>query len=820
VRLYSADIARIVNGNLIGPTYLPAVEIVTDSRQLSYTEGLVFFAISGKNHDGHLFIDSLYRKGLRIFVTEREPENSYNYPDASFIITRNTIEALQLLAAWKRKAFTSCVIAITGSTGKTIVKEWLAELIGQSSPVVRSPKSYNSQIGVPLSVWKLDEKYKYGIFEAGISQPGEMDNLRKVIDPDIGIITNIGDAHRENFPDDTIKAEEKLKLFIDSETIIYCRDEEIIHNIIIKDEILRSKQLIDWSLESPEARVYVRKSPLPGGHTNICISYQGETNDFEIPFSDRASVANAVTVASVCLALGTGTDLISIGLRGLVSVAMRMEMKSGINNCQLIEDYYNSDPGSLGMALEYLKSQTGRKTTLILSDFVQSGRDERELYGDVALQLTKTGIEKFIGIGEGLSRNMALFGKNSRFFHSTDEFLRTFNAGDFRNEIVLLKGARVYEFEKIGKLLEQQIHQTVLEVNLDAISHNLNEFRRHLNPGTMMMVMVKAFAYGAGPAEIASFLEYHRVSYLAVAYADEGVELRNAGVTLPVMVMNPDPSASDLMIKYNLEPEIFSFASFNNFTEAADRYGLVGYPVHIKIDTGMHRLGFMPEDVERLARMIKSEDCLKIISVFSHLAGSENPALDHFSRKQVDIFLRAAGQIQEATGYTFIRHILNSSGIARMPEYQFEMVRPGIGIYGVGQLKGLSLKPAGRFKTRITQVKLVSAGEPVGYSCADVSDSDRTIAILPVGYADGLSRKLGNRRGSLFIKDRKVPIIGNVCMDMCMADVTGLEAEAGDEAEIFGDNITIDEIAVKCETIPYEILTSIPMRVKRVFFRE
>jgi alanine racemase len=499
---------------------------------------------------------------------------------------------------------------------------------------------------------------------------------------------------------------------------------------------------------------------------------------------------------------------------------MRMEMKSGINNCQLIEDYYNSDPGSLGMALEYLRSQTGRKPTLILSDFVQSGRDETELYGGVASLIRKTGIEKFIGIGKALSRNMALFGMNSRFYDTTEEFLHDYNSGDFRNEIILLKGARIYEFERIGKVLEQQIHQTVLEINLDAISHNLNEFRRHLNPVTRMMVMVKAFAYGAGPAEIASLLEYHRVSYLAVAYADEGIELRNAGVTLPVMVMNPDPSAAELMINYNLEPEIFSFASFVSFTEAASRHGLINYPVHIKIDTGMHRLGFMPEEVEQLAGMIKSEECIKIISVFSHLAASEDPALDHFSRKQVDVFLKAAGMIQVATGYPFMRHILNSSGIARMPQYQFDMVRPGIGIYGVGHLEGLNLRPAGRFKTRISQVKQVKAGEPVGYGCADVSDADRTIAILPVGYADGLSRKLGNRNGSLFIRERRVSIIGNICMDMCMADVTGVEAEAGDEAEIFGDNITIDEIAGKCGTIPYEILTSVPMRVKRVFFRE
>jgi Alr-MurF fusion protein len=820
LKLYSADIARIVNGQLTGPPDLPVTEIVTDSRQLSYSDGVMFCAINGKNHNGHMFIDSLYQKGIRIFLAEEGTGTFSKYNGASFIIVGNTIEALQLLAAFRRKSFKSCVIGITGSSGKTIVKEWLAEIIGHESPVVRSPKSYNSQIGVPLSVLKLEDKYKYGIFEAGISQPGEMEKLKKVIDPDIGIITNIGDAHRENFPDDRTKAEEKLKLFKDSGTIIYCRDQEIIHNLITRNEIFHSKILIDWSFENSSAKIFVRKFPLPESHTGLIVDYNGETMNFEIPFTDRASVENAITVASVCLAIGVRTEVISNGLKGLVSVAMRMEMKSGINNCQLIEDYYNSDPGSLGMALEYLKSQTGRQATLILSDFVQSGRDEEELYSGVASLIAKMGIGKFIGIGKALSGNISLFGENARSFYSTDEFIHSFNSADFSNEIILLKGARIYEFEKIGRLLELQIHQTVLEISLDAISHNLNEFRRHLNPGTMMMVMVKAFAYGAGPAEIASLLEYHRVSYLAVAYVDEGVELRNSGVTLPVMVMNPDPSAIELMIKYNLEPEIFSFASFNNFTEAADRHGLVDYPVHIKIDSGMHRLGFMPEEVDTLAAMIGSKECIKIISVFSHLAGSENPELDYFSRKQVEVFLKATGQIEEVTGYPFIRHILNSSGIARMPEYQFEMVRPGIGIYGVGNLDGLTLRPAGRFRTRISQIKIIRAGEPVGYGCADISGTERTIAILPVGYADGLSRRLGNRNGNLFIREHRVPIIGNICMDMCMADITGLNAETGDAAEIFGDNISIEEMALKCGTIPYEILTSIPARVKRIFFRE
>jgi Alr-MurF fusion protein len=820
LKLSSSDIAKIVNGKLTGPPDLFVTEIVTDTRQISFTDGLVFFAIKGRNHDGHNFIHNLYLKGVRIFVVETLPDRKEKYDGAAFITTVNSVEALQMLASYKRKSFKSPVIAVTGSAGKTVVKEWLAEILGLSTSVIRSPKSYNSQIGVPLSVWKLDNKYKLGIFEAGISKCGEMFKLQQVINPDIGVITNIGDAHSENFPDNRTKADEKLKLFINASLIVYCRDHELIHELIITNDVLKTKTLVDWSYKNIGAKIFVKKNSLLKDHTGIEMIFNGIKNNFEIPFSDRASVENAITAAAVCLALETPSDIIGRGIKRLVAVAMRMELKSGSNNCQLIEDYYNSDPGSLGMALEYLKSQNGREPALILSDFIQSGREEKELYGEVAMLIRKTGIKKFIGIGNALVRNRAIFDDGARFFSTTDEFVNIFNSSDFRNEIILLKGARIYEFEKIGKLLEQQIHQTVLEVNLDAISHNLNELRRHLNPGTRIMAMVKAFAYGAGPAEISALLEFHRVSYLAVAYADEGVELRNSGVTLPVMVMNPDPSASELLIKHSLEPEIYSLLSLDQFAAVASRHGLVNYPVHIKIDTGMHRLGFMPEDIDPLTKRIKDQECLRVVSVFSHLAASEDRALDHFSHHQAEVFIKTAEQIREYIGYTFLRHLLNSSGIIRFPQYQFEMVRPGIGMYGIGKYESLVLKTAGRFRTRISQIKKIRAGEPVGYGCADVSENERTIAILPVGYADGLNRKLGNRNGNLFIKGTRVSIIGNICMDMCMADVTDLNAEAGDEAEIFGEKISIDEIAEKCQTIPYEILTSIPRRVKRVFFRD
>ncbi len=816
----SADIAKITKSTLSGPSDLVVSEIITDSRQTNFEEDAAFIAINGKNHDGHLFIDKLYHKGVRVFIVSKLPENLTIYHDAAFILNDDPVRALQLIAASKRADFKSTVIAITGSAGKTIVKEWLADVMGRTTEVVRSPKSYNSQIGVPLSVLKLDKKFKYGIFEAGISFPGEMDRLRRVINPDIGIITNIGDAHNENFPDIETKAAEKLKLFENATMIIYCRDHEIIRNIILNDEKLKSKNLIDWSVKEKNARIFVRKSQLQGERTGLEVNYNGSTGIFEIPFTDGASVENAITVASTCLALGVETEVIRKGLSELSSVAMRMELKSGINNCHLIEDYYNSDPGSLKMALDFLRSRENRKSTLILSDFVQSGRNEKELYGEVAALLKKTGIDKFIGIGLALERNSSFFDSKARFYLTTDDFIRSFNAQEFRNEMILLKGARMFEMERIGRLLEQQIHITVLEINLDAISHNINEIRSHLNPGTRIMAMVKAFAYGAGPAEIAELLEYHRISYLGVAYSDEGAELRNAGVTLPVMVMNPDPFSAGLIIKYDLEPVIYSFSSLMKFEEAASRHGLYQYPVHIKIDTGMHRLGFMSEETDELVSRLKGMKCIKVTSVFSHLAGSENPILDNFTRSQANQFLETVSKIRAATGYPFLRHILNTSGILRFPEYQFDMVRPGIGLYGAGIYKGIDLKPASRFKTRISQVKKIPAGDPVGYGCSDVSDEDRIIAILPVGYADGLNRRLGNRTGSVYINGKKVPLAGNICMDMCMADITGLNAGEGDEAEIFGHHISIIELADQCGTIPYEILTSIPGRVKRVFFRE
>ena len=818
--MIASDIAKITGGRLYGSPGLPVTGLLTDSRQVTYTGGLAFVAIRGRNHDGHKFIPRLYGRGIKIFIAENLPEQMTGFTETAFILVKSSVKALQDIASYRRHQFRGMVIAVTGSAGKTVVKEWLADIMGSFTSVVRSPKSFNSQVGVPLSVWKLDEQYNTGIFEAGISQPGEMKRLRDIIDPDIGVITNIGDAHGENFSSPEEKASEKLVLFEKCRKIIYCMDYPVLDKLIRKEKKFSGKEIVSWSFQNKNAVFKVSRSEIPGGKTALKITSATAEYDLSVPFTDRASVENACTVAVTCLAVLVPDAVIRTGLATLTAVAMRMEIKSGINGCSLIEDYYNSDPGSLGMAIEYLVSKSGSRKALILSDFIQSGRDESELYGEVARLVSNAGIEKFIGIGEVIMRNGRLFPAGSRFYRTTGDFILHFPFREFSNETILLKGARIFEFEKIGMLLEKQVHQTLLEINLDNISHNLNTFRQHLNKGTRIMAMIKAFAYGAGPTEIALLLEYHGIDYLAVAFADEGVSLREAGVSLPVVVMNPEESAFGLMIKYNLEPELYSLSLLGKFGEAASRHGAFQFPVHIKIDSGMHRLGFMPEETDMLISEIRKSSSIKVASVFSHLAASEDPALDSFTRKQATLFESVSGRIRDSIGYSFLRHILNSAGIVRFPEFQFEMVRPGIGIYGVNGPDGLDLKPAGRYVTRISQLKLIPPGEPVGYGCTDVSGLERLIAILPVGYADGLDRKLGRQRGSFFIAGRRVPIIGNICMDMCMADVTGLEVSEGDEAEIFGRHIKVEEVAAWCDTIPYEVLTSIPSRVKRVFYRE
>jgi Alr-MurF fusion protein len=811
-------LVNITGGDLMGDGSLEFTSLVTDSRTTGADSSSLFVALRGINHDGHRFINDLYNRGVRVFMVDNFPSDASAKKGSAFIRVQDTLDALQKIAAWRRNNFRGRVIAITGSTGKTVVKEWLADILSVSRKVVRSPKSYNSQIGVPLSLWNINDSFDVAIIEAGISQPGEMERLASIINPDTVIITNIGEAHGENFHDKKIKTIEKLKLARGAELIIYCLDQPLVREEVRKS--FHGRKTLTWSVSDKKADLFAEVNSANSSGTSISFTFREYHFSTKIPFTDRASIENSITAVAAALSEGIDPERIARSVQSLPAVAMRMEVKLGINGSTLIEDYYNSDPGSLMMALDFLRGHAKGNSTVILSDFRQIGGEEKALYSSVAAELKNAGIKRFIGIGEALMRQRVSFSENSQFFSSTEEFLASFRAPLFGNETILLKGARAFGFERIGSLLEQQLHQTRFEINLGAVVHNLNEFRRILSPGTGVMAMVKAFAYGSGSAEIASLLEYNGVNYFAVAYADEGVALRDAGITTPVMVMNADASVMDMMIRYNLEPDIYSLDSYQSFLKAAAHNGVQQYPIHIEIDTGMHRLGFNRGETLMLAGMLRGEERVKVAYIFSHLAGSDDPSLDNFSRIQAERLIEASELLHNSIGYSFGMHLLNSSGIPRFPQYQFSMVRPGIGLYGIGDYPELKMQHTGRFVTGISQVKDIPAGEPVGYGCADSTDHDRTIAIVPVGYADGLRRILGNGHGCVFIAGKRTQLVGNICMDMCMADVTGLDVKTGDNVEIFGENIPIEEVAVWCDTIPYEILTSIPARVKRVYFNE
>ena len=817
---FTADIlASIVDGDLYGDPANGFDTIVLDSRKPLLSGSALFVALSGKNHDGHRYIKSMADKGCKVFLAEMIPDGFDTTP-VSIVIVKDSLKALQLLGTYKRDLFEGKVIGITGSNGKTIVKEWLSEVIGSRFNVIRSPRSYNSQTGVPLSAWFLEERYDYAILEAGISMPGEMEFLERIIKPDIGLITNIGDAHGENFSDIESKAIEKLLLFGGASVIIYPEDNDLLKQLIEEEYSAEQYELFSWTLTGRKASVEGKIIARNLAETSISVKCRGEEMIMEIPFSDRASIENCMSVITASLTCGLSLEQIKEGVSSLMPVAMRMEMKRGINNTMIIGDYYNSDPVSLRVGIEYLENHRDNGATIILSDFVQCGDNQEILYGEVADLINSSGVTRFIGIGKNLSRYHELFQGETHFYDSTSQFLAEFNTGKLGNEIILLKGARSFGFERISGVLEFQSHQTVLEINLDAITHNLSQIRKVINPGTKIMAMVKAFAYGSGAAEIASHLEFCRVDYLAVAYADEGVALRASGITIPILVMNPEKSAFETIIRYDLEPEIYSFQMLHTFLETASRFGLTDFPVHIKVDTGMHRLGFGKDECEVLAAVLASTEIVKVVSIFSHLSASDDPEYDGFTVKQADLLIEMADLIQDSLGYKPFRHILNSSGIYRFPEYQFEMVRVGIGMYGVGVESAENIIPVARFISMVSQVKTVPAGDPVGYGCRGVAEEEREIAIIPVGYADGLDIRLSEGNGELFVNGSLVPVVGRVCMDMCMVDVTGLAVSEGDQVEIFGENITVEHLAKMSGTIPYDIITGISPRVKRVYLKE
>lgn len=818
------EIAVITDGKIISQEFEDQTisDILIDSRRLITSANCIFIALVSKKNDGHRYIEDLYHKGIRNFIVSNK---DYLPKGANVIYTENTLKALQKLTTAHRKKFNIPVIGITGSNGKTIVKEWLFQLISPDRKIARSPKSYNSQVGVPLSVWQLKPDCEMGIFEAGISEPDEMGKLQQIIQPTIGIFTNIGPAHSENFLNLKQKVGEKLKLFTKVNTLIYCPDYKEMQETIIRSEILNTINAFTWSRKQP-ANLWIKTVSQVNQKTQIEAEFDKKSVTITIPFTDEASIENAIHCWATMLYLGYKNKIIAERMLNLQSIAMRMEMKEGINHCSVINDSYNSDIVSLNIAIDFLLQQNQhRKKTIILSDILQSGQNDNELYGEIGLLLKKKNIHKLIGIGPAIGKQADKFDLEKYFYPNTETFLRQFSFTTFQNESILLKGARVFEFEQISQALQQKAHETVLEINLNALVHNLDYYRKQLNPGTKIMAMVKAFSYGSGSFEIANILQYHQIDYLAVAYADEGVELRKAGISAPIMIMNPDEQSNDAILKHSLEPEIYNFRSLGMLEETIKRSILPDnkpVKVHIKLDTGMHRLGFLPEEIDSLISRLSGNKAIYVQSVFSHLAASEDPKEDDFTRYQISQFETMAEKFKKQLRHNILRHILNSAGISRFPEAQFEMVRLGISLYGVptaenemGKLENVST-----LKSTISQIKRIRQGETIGYNRTAKAEKEMTIAIIPIGYADGLNRKLSNGNGRVYINGIAAPVVGNVCMDMCMIDITGIEAREGMDVIIFGKEHPISELASAIGTIPYEVLTSISRRVKRVYYHE
>lgn len=820
------DLVSLCDGSVIqrGGNDLTIQSILIDSRRVANTDSSVFIAVKGDRHDGHDFLSEVYQKGIRTFIVDQSI-NLTLLKDAWVIKVPDTLIALQLMAHNHRKRFDFPVIGITGSNGKTIVKEWLYQLLKEEYNIVKSPKSYNSQVGVPLSIWQTEEKNNFGIFEAGISQPGEMGKLEFMIQPTLGVLTNLGGAHDENFKNWDEKAKEKLRLFENAQSLIYCRDFLPVHDSLTKKAKYRTLNTFTWSRKLP-ADLMIGKVSKTDVDSTVQAVFKNEFLKLHIPFNDTASIENCISCWAVLLHLGYDNEWINSRMKTLAPVAMRLELKEGLNNCSIINDYYNSDFGSLEIALDFMEQQKQHlHKTIIISDILQSGKLDEELYGLVSSLLANKGVKKIIGIGKNICAQQDLFPKDTQFFTTTNDFIASIDLSKFKNETILLKGARPFGFERISALFQKRVHETVLEINLNAIVDNLNYFKAQLNASTKVMAMVKAFSYGSGSFEIANVLQFNRVDYLAVAYADEGVELRRAGITLPIMVMNPEQQSYDLMIQNYLEPEIYSFKVFDLFIKALKRSGYnkpEGYPIHLKLDTGMHRLGFEETDLHKLIIHIKNHKFLRVKSVFSHLSTADEPIHRLFTHDQIELFDRMSTKIVEILGGKILRHIVNSAGALAFPEAQFDMVRLGIGMYGVSSFPEhqAKLKPVSELKTTISQIKHIPAHDSVGYSRMEMPTRDIIIATVPIGYADGLRRSLGRRRGYMMINGHKAPIVGNVCMDMCMLDISNIDAEEGDEVVVFGEGFPIQKFAKLMDTIPYEALTGISPRVKRVYFQE
>ena len=839
-------ITTLIGARRIGDTEAVVSWLLTDSRSLCFPEETLFFALRSGRNDGHNYIPELYRRGVRNFVVER---GYFKLPDgiaansaegalagANILEVVSPLEALQRLAERHRDEFDVPIVGITGSNGKTMVKEWLYQLLSPYKIVTRSPKSYNSQIGVPLSVWLLGEQTEVGLFEAGISQPGEMQALRDIIQPSIGVLTSLGTAHQENFRSMDEKCQEKLSLFHDAKVVAYNSDDNVVSRCMRKSGYHGEK--LSWSKEDPQAAMFIKKIERRDTISTLYYKYKGEEGTYHLPFIDDASVECSIAAAVVALYLGVTPEELDVRMSQLEPVAMRLEVKEGQHGCTLINDSYNSDINSLDIALDFMSrrpDQEGKSRTLILSDIYQSGVTPYELYHRVMELAVKRGVTKFIGIGKEIKRILAdegggqiaggqtakLPGTVAFFFEDVEEFLRSEAFKGLRNEIVLIKGARDFGFDQITEMLEQKVHETILEVNLNAVVENLNHFRSYMKPDTKIICMVKADAYGAGAVEVSKTLQDHRVDYLAVAVADEGVTLRKNGITSNIMIMNPEMTAFKTMFDYDLEPEVYSFRIMDALIKAAEKEGITNYPVHIKLDTGMHRLGFDPEkDIDEVISRLKHQNAIIPRSVFSHFVGSDSDDFDAFSKHQFELFDTASKKLQSAFEHKILRHICNSAGIEHFPERQLDACRLGIGLYGVDSRDNHIINTVSTLKTTILQLRHVPKDETVGYSRKGVLTRDSVIAAIPIGYADGLNRHLGRGKGYCLVNGQKAPYVGNICMDVALIDVTDIPCKEGDTVEIFGEHLPVTVLSDILDTIPYEVLTGVSNRVKKVYYQD
>jgi len=798
------EIASITQGTVRGDSKVIVNSLFIDSRNHFNENNSLFIAINGQFNDGHEYLIELYQKGLRNFIIERtareklinkvrffKKNKNLQFSEANIIVVENAVVALQKIAAHHRRKFDIPVVGITGSNGKTIVKEWLYHILRSQFNIVRSPKSYNSQVGVPLSILQMNKHHTLAIFEAGISLPGEMIALEEMIAPTIGLLTNIGTAHLGNFESKISLINEKKILFKNCE-YTYIDD---------KDKF---------------ADLHIKKK---GAHSKIMASWNGLSINYQIPFFDQAAIQNSLSCIAFLLKFGIEINFITSKTISLPQIAFRLETRKGKDGNILILDNYNADIASLRIVLDYLdRHDKSKKRSLILSDIKQDRTKSIDLYHEIAELVNQRNIDNFIGIGNEIMINRSLFNKGY-FYESTDQYIKDLEINKVKDTVILIKGSSEFRFEEIGQLLEAKTHETVLEIDLNAISHNIKTYKSLLNSATKLLVMVKAFGYGAGSKEIGQVLQHNKVDYLGVAYTDEGLDLRNEGVDLPILVMNAERSSFNDIIKNELEPSIFSFEQLDSFIRKLIDLGKKNYPIHLKLDTGMNRLGFIEEEIDNIISIIMSQPEVRVKSIFSHLAASDKSKHNDFTNQQIKLFEAWANKLEKALGYSVQKHILNSAGIENFPEHQFDMVRLGIGVYGnSSSLK--NLEPVGRLKTIITQIKNTPKGSSIGYSRSDFAEEDLTIAIIPVGYADGFSRSLSNGKGHVLVNGKLAPVIGNVCMDMTLINVTEIQCKEGDEVIIFGPERPIENLAKEMSTISYEVMTAISERVVRVYLED